>query len=56
LEKQSKKVLYCSGEESAEQIRLRSKRLQVINENIYLLCTNDTEHIVEAIEEKSLIW
>ncbi len=49
--KQNKKVLYCSGEESAEQIRLRSKRLQVINENIYLLCTNDTEHIVEAIEE-----
>ncbi|HQO18476.1 MAG TPA: ATPase domain-containing protein, partial [Candidatus Cloacimonas sp.] len=49
--KQNKKTLYCSGEESAEQIRLRSKRLKVISENIYLLCTNNAEQIIEAIEE-----
>jgi len=48
--KQNKKTLYCSGEESAEQIRLRSKRLKVISENIYLLCTNNAEQIIEAIE------
>lgn len=51
LGEQGKKTLYCSGEESAEQIRLRSKRLQVSSEHIYLLCTNDTEMIVDAITE-----
>jgi len=48
---QKLKTLYCSGEESAEQIRLRSKRLKVSSENIYLLCTNDTDQIIEAISE-----
>ncbi|HNX03017.1 MAG TPA: DNA repair protein RadA [Candidatus Cloacimonas sp.] len=48
--RQNKKTLYCSGEESAEQIRLRSKRLKVTSENIYLLCTNDAEQIIDAIE------
>lgn len=47
-----KKVLYCSGEESAAQIHLRSKRLQIDSENILLLCTNDTEHIIASIEEE----
>lgn len=49
--KQNKRTLYCSGEESAEQIRLRSKRLQVSSENIFLLCTNDTEQIIETMED-----
>ncbi len=49
--KQGKSVLYCSGEESMEQIRQRSNRLNVHNENIWLLCTNDTEHIVDSIAE-----
>ncbi|MDD4309192.1 MAG: DNA repair protein RadA [Candidatus Cloacimonetes bacterium] len=48
---QGKKTLYCSGEESQEQIRLRSKRLKVSSEHIYLLCTNDTNQIVEAITD-----
>jgi DNA repair protein RadA/Sms len=52
LGKMGKKVLYCSGEESAAQIHMRSKRLKVSSENILLLCTNDTEHIVESIEEE----
>lgn len=51
LGKQNHKVLYCSGEESAEQLRLRSKRLQVSSEHIFLLCTNDTDQIIEAINE-----
>lgn len=50
---QNKKILYCSGEESAEQIRLRSKRLQVSSEHVFLLCTNDTDQIVSAISEHS---
>jgi len=49
----NKKVLYCSGEESASQIHMRSRRLKVTSENILLLCTNDTEHIIEAIEEEN---
>ncbi len=48
---QGKKTLYCSGEESQEQIRLRSKRLGVNSENIFLLCTNDTTQIVDAIND-----
>ncbi|MDD2684268.1 MAG: DNA repair protein RadA [Candidatus Cloacimonetes bacterium] len=47
-----KKVLYCSGEESSTQIHLRSKRLKIDSENILLLCTNDTQHIIETIEEE----
>jgi DNA repair protein RadA/Sms len=31
---------------------MRSKRLKVLSENILLLTTNDTEHIVESIEEE----
>ncbi|MDD3235959.1 MAG: ATPase domain-containing protein, partial [Candidatus Cloacimonetes bacterium] len=49
--KQDKKTLYCSGEESQEQIRLRSKRLGVNSANIFLLCTNDTAQIVDAITD-----
>ncbi|HCM15752.1 MAG TPA: DNA repair protein RadA, partial [Candidatus Cloacimonas sp.] len=52
LGKSGKKVLYCSGEESAAQIHMRSKRLQVSSENILLLCTNDTEHIIDSIEDE----
>jgi DNA repair protein RadA/Sms len=48
---QGKKVLYVSGEESPEQISLRSARLGVENENIWLLCTNDAEHVIDAVEE-----
>ncbi len=48
---QGKKVLYVSGEESAEQIHLRSTRLNVGSENVWLLCTNDAELMLNAVEE-----
>ena len=48
---QGKKVLYVSGEESLEQIRLRSTRLNVNHENIWLLCTNDVELVTDTVEE-----
>lgn len=51
LGEKGKKILYASGEESMEQIRLRATRLGVKSENIWLLCTNSTEHIIEAVEE-----
>jgi DNA repair protein RadA/Sms len=48
---QGKKVLYVTGEESQEQIHLRSTRLGVTHENIWLLCTNDAEAMIAAVEE-----
>ena len=51
--KQGKKVLYATGEESAEQIQLRSSRLNIASDNIWLLCTNDAEDILNVVEENS---
>lgn len=49
--RQGKRTLYVSGEESAEQIRLRSARLDVHSEHIWLMCSNDTDEIIASIEE-----
>lgn len=49
---QGKNVLYVTGEESQEQVHLRSIRLKIDSENIWLLCTNDAEHAIQMIEEK----
>lgn len=46
-----RKVLYVSGEESDQQIRLRATRLDVHSPNIWLYCTNDVEAIIDTIEE-----
>jgi len=45
------KVLYASGEESAEQIYLRSKRLDVLSDNILLYCVNDADLIYQQIKK-----
>ena len=45
-----KKILYASGEESPEQIHLRSKRLNVLSDNILLYCSNDAEAIFNQIK------
>ena len=42
--------LYVSGEESAEQIKLRAKRLGIDGENISILAETNVEGIVEAID------
>lgn len=47
-----KKVLYASGEESDEQIRMRATRLNVNSPNIWLYSTNDVEAILEAIDQE----
>lgn len=47
----SNKVLYVSGEESIEQIKLRADRLKVKADNIYLLAENELENILEQIEK-----
>lgn len=45
------KILYISGEESARQIKLRADRLKVSTDNLFLLCNNDVESIVEYIHD-----
>ncbi|MFB3845498.1 MAG: DNA repair protein RadA [Candidatus Cloacimonadaceae bacterium] len=49
LAKQGKKVVYFSGEESADQINLRAKRLKISSENIWLACTNDADNIINQL-------
>ncbi|HEY2953628.1 MAG TPA: DNA repair protein RadA [Candidatus Eisenbacteria bacterium] len=41
-------VLYVSGEESEEQVRLRAARLGEIPQALYLLCETDLEAVLEA--------
>jgi len=43
-------ILYASGEESPEQIHLRSKRLNTLSDNILLFCSNDAEAIINQIK------
>lgn len=43
------KVLYISGEESAEQIKIRADRLKIKSENIMFLAETDIDLIEEAI-------
>jgi DNA repair protein RadA/Sms len=45
------KVLYVSGEESAEQIKIRADRLNIKNEDILFLGETDIDIIAEAIQE-----
>lgn len=45
---QDKKVLYVSGEESAEQVKLRADRLEINNDNIMFLGETD----IDAIENE----
>lgn len=49
-QEKEKSVLYVSGEESIEQIKLRSERLGINNQNIYLLAENELENILSQID------
>ena len=49
--KEEGKVLYVSGEESAEQIRLRADRLGINNDDILFLGETDIDIVKENIEE-----
>jgi len=44
-------VLYVSGEESAQQIAMRAKRMQIKSENIRLVSELNLENILATIEE-----
>lgn len=44
------KILYVSGEESAEQIKIRADRLGINNDNILFLAETDIDNIEVALE------
>lgn len=45
------KVLYISGEESEQQIKMRADRLKIQNENFYLLTETSTQTIFQEIKK-----
>lgn len=48
LASEGRKVLYVSGEESEQQIRLRASRLGQVPPSLLLLCETDLETLLEA--------
>lgn len=45
------KILYVTGEESNQQIRMRAERIGILNENCYILTENNTQSIFQHIEQ-----
>ena len=48
---QQKTILYVTGEESERQISLRSKRLNVLNDSLYVFAETDLDRIRNAISQ-----
>ncbi len=46
-----KKVLYVSGEESLEQIKLRQMRMQISSENCFVLASTDVDSVINTAKE-----
>lgn len=44
-------VLYVSGEESAQQVKMRAERLNTLSPNLYFLAETDVEQISEKVKE-----
>lgn len=51
LATEGKTVLYISGEESVNQIKLRAERLSASTESLYVMSETDLEAAVRAVEE-----
>ena len=51
LARAGRTVLYVTGEESAEQVRLRAERLGAESDAIHILCAIDLDEILAAVEE-----
>jgi DNA repair protein RadA/Sms len=47
----NRKVLYTSGEESLQQIKLRAERLNIENDNCLFLCETSLEHLIAHTEQ-----
>ncbi len=50
LRQKGRKILYVSGEESLEQIKLRSERLKKTNDEVYILSSSSTDKIIKESE------
>jgi len=46
-----RKILYTSGEESLQQIKLRAERLNIKNANCLFLCETSLEHLIAHTEQ-----
>ena len=46
-----KPTLYVSGEESTQQIKMRAHRLNIAQEQLYILSENSLDHILDQIEQ-----
>ncbi len=53
LTERGQKILYISGEESLQQIKMRANRLGEGAGEMLLLCETDLEHVQSAIEKES---
>lgn len=51
LKLKDKKILYVSGEESAQQIKMRAERIGINNENCLVLTETNTTNIIKYFEE-----
>lgn len=49
--RENKRVLYVTGEESAQQIKMRADRLGAEAPTLFVLCETNTDDIFEAIDE-----
>lgn len=49
---QTLRILYVSGEESARQIKLRAKRLNVDSDNLFIMAETNIEYIIETIKSE----
>jgi len=45
-----KKILYITGEESEQQIKMRAERIGAKNQNCFILCETGTQNIFKQIE------
>jgi len=46
----SKKILYVSGEESAQQLKMRANRIGKMSDNVLIVCETSLENIFDHIE------
>lgn len=53
LSMRSKRILYISGEESAQQLRMRADRIGRLSDNVLIACETSLETILEHIEATS---
>ncbi len=51
LSQQNRKTIYLSGEESAQQIKLRAQRLSINSENLFIITGTKIEDLFEKIKD-----